>query len=154
MSCNERQNPMFLTFTDSMTEQVRLWALCSRRYKITFPCRTNFCNQGKVSVMPCTREGIATLGRGTTVCFVRTKCGIYIQYVLAIWFRWSVCSQLRTNISDDSGIVLNCKAKREEEQKLSTPVNKHQYRYFPWTTCQLTVFLTPPGKGMLQYVWQ
>jgi hypothetical protein len=72
----------------------------------------------KVSVTPCTREGITTLGRGATVCFVRTKCRIYIQHVLGIWFRWSVFSLLRMNISDDSDTVLNCKAKREEVQKI------------------------------------
>jgi len=76
------------------------------------------CNQGKVSVTPRRREGIATLGRGTTVCLVRTKCDIYIQHVLGIWFRWSVFCPLRMNNAGDSDIVLNCKAKREEVQKI------------------------------------
>ena len=140
-------NPVFLISADSMIVQVRLSALCWRHYKITFPCRMNFCNQRKVSVTPCTCEGIATLGRDTTVCFVRAKCSIYIQYVLGIWFRWSMCSQLRMNNSDNSDTVRNCKAKRQEVQNISSPFYKHQYWYFPWTTCQLSAFWLNPETG-------
>ena len=85
--------------------------------------------------MPCTREGIATLGRGTTVCFVRTKCSIYIQYVMGMWFRWSMCSQLRLNISNYSDIVLNSKAKREEVHKIR--------QVYPPTNTNTGIFLQP-----------
>lgn len=65
------------------------------------------------------------------------KRGIYVPCVLRIWFRRSVCPQLRMNFSTDSDIALDSKAKCET----IIPVYKHQYWYFPWITCQLS-FLT------------